>query len=392
MATEKTKEELIMAPTYNDYSQLQSFGLLKGINDYFQKFIKEYAGKDKVVLADYGCSGGKNSMVMIQKIYEFLKDSTQTDFLLQAFLTDLPHNDYNAVLSAYQESIIAKEKNIFLSWTVGSFYDQILPPNSVDLACSFSSLHWLSETEGLGSFNDPNCFYFSLADPAKDHDKIHYLLNIATKDVQNFLLARKKELVSGGLLMFGCLGSESLIPTQEERRRKDAIAHHQFQMRDVNSVPWNDNGLPLLNLGLNNTEHIGSLLRQTKEHFGIHYDPTANETQIMTVVPKNVEIFYEAINSSSELKNSFEILFCEVVNAPDPYWSKYVSGEYDLETFATVVNGFNRAWSETTIRGQLRNNDEAVEWFYEKMKQTILSHPQQFYFESNFLYVCLKKI
>jgi gibberellin A4 carboxyl methyltransferase len=237
MAMETTKDELVMAPTYNDYSQLQNFGLLTGINDYFQQFIKEFAAQelnDKLVLADYGCSGGgKNSMVMIQKIYEFLKDSSQKDFLLQSFLIGSPDNDYNAVLRAYQESLLAKEKNIFLSCTVGSFYDQILPPNSLDLACSFSALDWLSETEGLGSFSDPNCFYFSLADPAKDHDKIHYLLNIATKDVQNFLLARKKELVSGGLLLFSCLGSESLIPTQEERRRKDAIAHHQFQMRDV---------------------------------------------------------------------------------------------------------------------------------------------------------------
>jgi hypothetical protein len=259
----------------------------------------------------------------------------------------------------------------------------------VNIACSFTALHWLSQTQDLGTFHDPNCFCITSADPIKDSEKIQYMKNMANVDLQNFLLARKTELMKDGLLMFSAVGSEMLIPSDAVMTDKSATARNQFNAKSVEAVPWNH---PLLCLS-HDYKEIGLLLQRTREHFHLSVPRSdSQETRISTLYPRSPEEVRQAIHSHPDLKNTFEILFCEVVNVPDPYWSKYITGEYDSQTYATFRAGFIRAWSETTVRKLLMTQDEApIEWFYNQLKEAIQSDPTRFYLEHNYLYCCLKK-
>src|SRR5438128_2029285 len=101
------KDGLVMSNTYNDFSGLQRYGLLHGINEIFQPLIRSHLHASewgtKLVLADYGCSGGRNSMLMVQRIFQILKEeSKKKNITLHSILTDLPRNNYNAVFQAYQ--------------------------------------------------------------------------------------------------------------------------------------------------------------------------------------------------------------------------------------------------------------------------------------------------
>jgi hypothetical protein len=390
--------ELVMTKKYNDYSQSQRLGLLKGLTDIFQPILRQQVPcrlrnewKRKLILADFGCSGGKNSMIMIQNIFDMLKNELNPElFILQACLTDLPQNDYNAVFQAYQESSVLPEKDISLSCSVGSFYNQIFPANSVNLACSFTALHWLSQTEQLGRFDNPECCVISCADAEKDKVKIQELLDLSKRDLQSFLLARKKELTKDGLITFSCLGVEELIPTQEMLSNKDEIALRQLQQKSVHSVPWNLDDLPRLLHCYHCFDEMGILLEKTRQHFGISLAP--NQTQFLTLIPKTADDVRTAIASHPELNLSFEILFCQVQTAPDPYWSKYVSGEYDLSRFVEEFMGFSRAWSESSVNHLLLGRQDCVEFFFEQFRETLQTNPNKFYMEPSFLYCCLRKL
>jgi hypothetical protein len=393
------KEGLVMSNTYNDFSGLQRCGLLHGINEIFLPIIRSHLHSvewgNKLVLADYGCSGGRNSMIMVQRLFHILNEEAKKKnehVNLHCIMTDLPQNNFNDVFQAYKESEIAREKSIYVSCTGGSFYKQILPPETVHIACSFTSLHWLSKTDGLGAFHNPTCCYVACADPVRDAKKLADIYDIAQKDMQNFLLARKRELVPNGLLMFNCCGGEILFPTREELAQKEAIVLQQLEKKSVTLVPWKNEKVPLHPSKIGNFNNFGIILQKTRHHFKVELHPDSPQTQFLTIIPRTANHVREAISSHPELKHSFELLFCEVVNAPEPMWSGYVSGEYDLETFAQYLTAWNRGWSEMIVNEYLGNQPEQVEWFYECMKEMILKNPNGFYVESNFLYCCLRKL
>jgi hypothetical protein len=123
-------EHLVMSKDYNDFSQPQGLGLLHGVNEIFQPILRShipFEWGNKIVLADFGCSAGRNSIVLVQRIFQMLKETSGKEITLQAVLSDLPQNNYNAVFQSYQESQIANEKNIFVSCAVGSFTSRFCP-------------------------------------------------------------------------------------------------------------------------------------------------------------------------------------------------------------------------------------------------------------------------
>jgi len=76
-----------------------------------------------------------------------------------------------------------------------SFYDQILPANSINLGLCFTAIHWLSEKiQGCKA-----CVYFSKHASIEENNKYS---EVSKKDLINFLHARSIEMKPGARLVF----------------------------------------------------------------------------------------------------------------------------------------------------------------------------------------------
>jgi gibberellin A4 carboxyl methyltransferase len=121
-------------------------------------------------IADFGCSTGKNSITCINFIVKSITeryakaagetsghDTTCMPEML-VFFIDLPVNDFNHLIQQLAskaknggDSIgvdgpdVGKVNNYFSAAMGGSFYNRLLPKESMHFAISTWSLHWMSQ-------------------------------------------------------------------------------------------------------------------------------------------------------------------------------------------------------------------------------------------------------
>jgi hypothetical protein len=105
-----------------------------------------------VVIADYGSSQGKNSMAPIQIAIRILRTRVSPNRPIVVFHVDQPSNDFNSlfeVLSSDPDRYALDDTNVFPCAIGRSFYEQVLPPDSVHLGwCSYAAV-WLSRVPSL---------------------------------------------------------------------------------------------------------------------------------------------------------------------------------------------------------------------------------------------------
>jgi hypothetical protein len=110
------------------------------------------AGNEPVVIADYGSSQGKNSLVPMQVAVKVLRECLGADRAISVFHVDQPSNDFNTlfeVLAADPERYSLNDLNVFPGAIGRSFYDLVLPAGSVHLGwCSYAAV-WLSRIPAL---------------------------------------------------------------------------------------------------------------------------------------------------------------------------------------------------------------------------------------------------
>ncbi|KAH1030641.1 hypothetical protein J1N35_042815 [Gossypium stocksii] len=155
-------------------------------------------------VADFGCGVGSNTINSMQDLLQIVKkkyksqcptSSQMPEF--QVIFNDQFTNDFNTLFT-----YLPQDKQYLVASVPGSFHNQVLPKSSLHLAhCSYS-LHWLSRLPK--ELRDERS-------PAWNKGKIHYtsappevLMAYATQfaeDLDDFLSARGREMVSGGMIM-----------------------------------------------------------------------------------------------------------------------------------------------------------------------------------------------
>jgi hypothetical protein len=88
------------------------------------------AGNEPVVIADYGSSQGKNSLVPMQVAVKVLRERLGADRAISVFHVDQPSNDFNTlfeVLAADPERYGLNDLNVFPGAIGRSFYELGLP-------------------------------------------------------------------------------------------------------------------------------------------------------------------------------------------------------------------------------------------------------------------------
>ena len=183
---------------YNRYAKLPAGGgalalplLAKAV-----RCVELDTGDQPVVIADYGSSQGKNSMVPIQVAIRGLRHRLGRNRAISVFHVDQPSNDFNAlfeVLDVDPDRYVLDEPNVFPAAIGRSFYESVLPPGSVHLGwCSYAAV-WLSRIPALipGHF-----ISFRGTDAVRAEFERQ-----ASQDWEAFLSLRARELRAGSRLI-----------------------------------------------------------------------------------------------------------------------------------------------------------------------------------------------
>lgn len=192
--------------TYTASSRLQASGLTSGIN-----LIERAAAAvpipdppQPITIADYGAANGYNSLLPIGAAIGVLRTRTRSDHAVLVAHTDLPGNDFTALFTTLNEdpdSYLAKDSATFASAVGRTFYQQILPSDSIVLGWSSWATHWLSRV------------------PAAIPDHVHVAHSTdaaarrafarqAAVDWHDFVAFRGRELAPGGRLVVVTLAAD----------------------------------------------------------------------------------------------------------------------------------------------------------------------------------------
>lgn len=208
------------------------------------------SGNGPIVIADYGSSQGRNSMIPMRVAIRDLRKRIGPSCPVLVFHIDQPTNDFNSlfeVLHADPNRYVADEPDVYPAAIGRSFYDKVLPPASVHIGWSSYAAVWLSRAPA----QIPDHFIaVRSTSPARAQFE-----HQAAQDWQAFLALRARELRSGGRLLVvlpgaaddGSTGFESLfdnasavleemvadgVLTSEERARM-VVPSHPRRRRDL---------------------------------------------------------------------------------------------------------------------------------------------------------------
>jgi len=151
-------------------------------------------------IADFGSSDGGTSADLMRHIVETVRE-TLPDRPITLTYTDLPYNDFSTlfrrlhgVLDAHDTQPLGQEPGLFTFASGTSLHRQIFPDTTLSFGFSASAMHYLSTKPGL------------IADHVHavgaTEEESGLYRDLAASDWTAILLARARELVPGGRLVF----------------------------------------------------------------------------------------------------------------------------------------------------------------------------------------------
>ena len=201
---------------YNRHAKLPADGAATAL-PLLEKAIREVSldpDDGPIVIADYGSSQGKNSQVPMKVAVKGLRAHVSTSRPISVYHIDQPTNDFNSlfkVLDADPDRYVADQVDVYPAAIGKSFYEQVLPPNSVHLGWSSYAAMWLSRIPTL----IPDHFI-----AARTNGTARAAFDLqAAEDWKAFLSLRAQELRQGGRFVVvvpaiaddGSLGVEPLF-------------------------------------------------------------------------------------------------------------------------------------------------------------------------------------
>ncbi|WP_018599417.1 hypothetical protein [Mycobacterium sp. 155] len=180
-------------------SRLQAAGLSSAITLFAEaaRTVPLPAPPQPIVIADYGAGTGHNGLLAIGTAVSVLRGRTRPEHSVLVTHTDTPDNDFTTMfrtLSEDPDSYLRRDTATFASAVGRSYYNQILPSNSINLGWSAWSILQLSRVPM------PVGDHIAVAYSAEAHVKAAYAQQ-AAHDWQEFVAFRGRELCPGGKLV-----------------------------------------------------------------------------------------------------------------------------------------------------------------------------------------------
>jgi hypothetical protein len=193
---------------YNRNSQMQAAGVTPAL-PLLERAARSAAlppAAEPIVIADYGSSEGRNALRPMRLAIRELRRRDGKDRPISTVHTDLPGNDFSTlfeVLKSDPDSYLRDEPRVFASAVGRSFYEQILPCESVTLGWSSWAVQWLSRRP----MQIPDhVIGFRSSDPAARAA----FKRQAAEDWGRFLTCRSRELRPGGRLVVVTLAQDEM--------------------------------------------------------------------------------------------------------------------------------------------------------------------------------------
>jgi hypothetical protein len=200
--------------SYNRHARLQAGGGMLALPVLEQSVANLILGSGgrPVLIADYGSSQGRNSLVPIGVAVKALRKLAGPTRPICVVHVDLPQNDFKSLFDSVEgdpNSYAARDPNVFHLVVGRSFYRQVLPDESVDLAWSSYSAQWLSRVPATV----PGHLSF-----LHSRDSVRAAFEVqSAHDWRTFLTLRARELRPGGRMVIVLPGlDESLISGFED--------------------------------------------------------------------------------------------------------------------------------------------------------------------------------
>ncbi|MEP3277578.1 MAG: hypothetical protein ABJN26_19255 [Stappiaceae bacterium] len=154
-------------------------------------------------MVDFGCGPGMSAIETVRPAIDAYR-SLSDDAPIAVCHADQPGNDWNALfgLATGANGYIHAHNGIRIEAAIGSFYDQMVPDNSVALATCFAACHWLSHALRLDA--SETVWFADLEGEARDK-----MAALARQDWARFLHCRAREMRPGGFLVVSTLGAVS---------------------------------------------------------------------------------------------------------------------------------------------------------------------------------------
>jgi hypothetical protein len=161
-----------------------------------------------VVVVDFACSEGRNSIAGAQRIAAALRQRTTR--AIQTVHSDLPTNNFNQVfLNLAEAARQGWPSNVYSAATGGSMFEHLMPPGTVTIATTYNAIGFLDRRPALGIAD-----YILPMGPRRPRpgvsvsdSELRVYANQAADDLLRFYAARADELVPGGLLLVASFGA-----------------------------------------------------------------------------------------------------------------------------------------------------------------------------------------
>ncbi|CAM6033263.1 unnamed protein product [Sphagnum compactum] len=182
-------------------------------------------------IADFGCSTGRNSISYVNFIVKCIIDKyldasennghvTCMPEMLVSFM-DLPGNDFNNLVQLLASEAknakdlagsvnganVGRARNYFSAMMGGSFYNRLLPKESMHFVISTFSLHWMSQIPA--TVTDKSSPLYNKGRPwilGGNPTIAREFAQQSMLDLDNFLDSRAAEMVPGGILFASFVG------------------------------------------------------------------------------------------------------------------------------------------------------------------------------------------
>lgn len=184
---------------YNRSSQVQAAGSSPAV-PMLERAAQEVSLPSEslpIVIADYGSSQGHNSFAPMSAAIDRLRERAGRERAISVVHVDLPANDFTALFETLlndPQSYLRLDAAVYASAVGRSFYEQVLPTETITLGWSSWAVQWLSQAPGVV----PDHVQVAMS---RDAETKHVFDRQAAEDWRQFLLARGRELREGGQLV-----------------------------------------------------------------------------------------------------------------------------------------------------------------------------------------------
>lgn len=306
--------------------------------EYMWTALQSCERHETVTIVDFGAATGLNFCKMVRPVLERFRQISPAPLLI--YHNDLPGNHWNALFSNITSSpeSYASISNVY-TYAVGkSFYSQLFPCNSVDVAFACAAFHWLSHPS-----DEPGQIFPPQSYPGGLHPALQTRFR---EDLTANLQARYRELKPGAHLIF-------------------ELPHRDVSIRTYIT--------PIVEVLIE--MHLSGLL-----------PPGYLENFPMPLVTETFEVCLSHINS---LQPEFEILETKQVTEKFELYRMYEETG-DLEGFAKAFAEFWKGFSYPYLKGRCTQGEEGettIQLFYQKIEENIRKKPEPIYLPHSFFHL-----